>query len=214
MPNDRRHGRARRLRAPLGAGSLALVLLALLAHPAAAQPSAEAQPDRVAPGAPVALTYRVSAPLPVDLGIQERVTCEIEAPDGARGPLCDAPGALVRVDVAPGETTYAFTVAAPQAPGTYTIHFTRARTLDLLGPADPSASVTLVVATDAPLAPGGGPGAGDGGAGDGTEEGASPAGPDAPDGLDAQRWLVSTAMGTAALVVMLVGGRWGLGGVP
>ena len=213
MPPGLRPVRARR------AAFLAMaagVALALLAPPAAAQASAEAHPSPVAPGGAVALTYRVAAPLPVDLALQERVTCAIAGPDGASAPLCDAPGALVRVDVSPGETTYAFRVAAPTAPGLYTVTFTRARTLDLLGPADPSATATLLVAEAGdPLSPGGGPGDdGGSGGGDGGAGGGGPDGPGSPDGLDAQRWLVSMGMATAALAVMLVGARWGLGGAP
>lgn len=208
MSNDRRYGRPHAgcaFLAPAGA-ALALLLLA----PLAAAQSAQAQPDLVAPGAAVALTYRIQAPLPIDLGIQERVTCAIQAQGGPVAPLCDAPGALVHVDVAPGEVTYAFNVTAPADPGVYTITFSRARTLDILGPADPTATTTLVVAAGDALAPEGGPGDSGGGPGDGGPPG--PADPDAS--ADAQRWLVSAAMGTAALVVMFVGGRWGLGGGP
>jgi hypothetical protein len=205
MSNDRRYGRPHAGRAFLAQAGVALLILS----PTAAAQTAEAQPALVAPGAAVALTYRVQATFPVDLGIQERVTCTIQGPGGGSAPLSDAPGALVHVDVAPAEATYAFNVSAPTTPGVYTITFTRARTLDLLGPADPSATTTLVVAAGTPLTPGGGPGAGDG-----TTEGGEPAGPGAPSATGAQRWLVSTGMGTAALVVMLVGGRWGLGGGP
>lgn len=205
MSPDRHQGHPRPPRAPAWAG---LVLALVLAPVASAQGSATATPPLVAPGAALTLTYRVAAPQPADLALQERVTCAIQGPSGEARPYCDASSGPVRVEVLPTETVYSFDVAAPAVLGEHVVTFARARTLDLLGP-DASATVSFTVVAPPVASPDDPTPAGDdGGAGDP----ATPSGADGDSDADALRWLVSATLGTATLVALLVVGRGGLGG--
>lgn len=127
------------------------VALPFLGTAEAAAPAARAEPAIVRPGAPETLLFTMDEPTlaglaAVDVG--DRIACQVTAPDGSATDPCAA-AQLLDVQLQPGTRTYAITLPAPTANGTYKVHFVRTQLAGLPGAAA-TADTTFVVSAALP----------------------------------------------------------------
>lgn len=203
---------------------LILAPLLLLAPGASADQGASArvQPAVATPGTTVELIFAADSPELAEVIVQGRITCAVTSPSGRTQTACDVSGPLVEARVAgSGQRTVAFPYVAPSEMGVHRVHFEASSLVTILPQtysADASFEVRPAEGSN-----------GDDGGGDGPPGGTpTPSGspsptrpPDGPPseddsgdaglfaaGADAARWMVSTSLAAAAILMTLVGRRW------
>lgn len=203
-------------------GASALVLLAPIAT---AQSSAtlELPAEPPAPNEGFVAVFRVPPGL-VDIALQDHVACQLILPSGEEA-ACDWRGDVVTLRVLPTEVEYLLPLVAPPTPGTYALRVTRSPFADTAVRSVSAEAQLTVAPLEVPedLAPGdldegtdATPPVSGGGTTNiwniivGRDAPASSDDPDASD--DAERWMVSSTVGSAALLALVVAGR--RGGLP
>jgi hypothetical protein len=190
----------------LRAGILACGLALLVAgFASAAEGHGEASPTGASPGGDIELVFVLPAQ-PIDVEVASSYSCVIVSDATSERTSCGDGSSLVVAQVSGSESSYAFHVRAPQAPGSYHAEFTRTALVDIPMGND-HAEATFVVSSASTSTPGGQPldsnglptsGGGGGGAGGGVN-GAL--------GSDVARWLVSSMLGGAAIFACVATGR-------
>lgn len=198
----------------LAAGAISLLLPTSSAQAAPEILLPEAPPG---PGEAFVATFRVPGGV-LDVGVQDHVSCLLTGAEDDPS-ACDWRGDVVTLRVLPTAVEYALPLTAPAQEGNYTLRITRAPFADSTFQSV-SAEATLEVRApvlEEPLDPGTDtdPAPGPTGGGNtniwnifvGRDTPAASGDPDAAD--DAERWMVSSTVGSAALLALVVAGRKG-----